>query len=263
MDPMRLSTLWRALRTGAAFVVFGACCLFVTLLATPWTRLRVKDPAERERRVQLAVKWVLGFFVRALEGFGLTHFRWEGRQALSEPGMLVVANHPTLIDAPVLLTELAPSVCVTKMANVVNPFMGGVIAGAGYIPNTGGASIVDIAVRKLESGTTILLFPEGTRSPEGGLGEFHRGAAHVALASGRDLLPVLITCDPPTLMRGEKWYEVPERAFEYTVRVGDPIAIGPYQEAHAAGESRGRITRRLSAELREHFEKGLRPGVER
>jgi 1-acyl-sn-glycerol-3-phosphate acyltransferase len=262
MDPMPLSTSWRALRTGAAFVVFGVCCLFVTLVAIPWVRLRESDPAERERRAQLTVKSVLGIFVGALKGFGLMRFRGEGLEALAQPGILVVANHPTLIDAPVLLRVMSPAVCVTKMANVANPFMGGVIAGAGYIPNQGGAAIVETAVNRLERGCSLLLFPEGTRSPEKRLGEFHRGAAHIALASQHDVLPVLITCDPPTLMRGQKWYEVPDRAFEFSVRVGDPIAVEPYREALAAGEPRGRVARRLNAELREFFEKGLERGAE-
>jgi 1-acyl-sn-glycerol-3-phosphate acyltransferase len=104
------------------------------------------------------------------------------------------------------------------------------------------------------------MFPEGTRSPAHALGPFHRGAARIALASGRDLTPVLVACEPPTLMRGQPWYEVPDRPFEYTLRVGDPIAVRPYLEALARGESRSRVARRLTAELREHFEKGLEAG---
>jgi hypothetical protein len=58
-------------------------------------------------------------------------------------------------------------------------------------------------------------------------------------------------------MRGQKWYDVPDGPFDYTLRVGDPIAVQPYREALERGESRGRVARRLTAELRELFEKGL------
>ena len=77
-------------------------------------------------------------------------------------------------------------------------------------------------------------------------------------ASDRDLVPVLVTCDPPTLMRGQKWYDVPDRPFVLRLQVGEPIRVGPYREALLEGESRPRVTRRLTAELREFFEKGLR-----
>ena len=136
--------------------------------------------------------------------------------------------------------------------------MSGVIRGAGYIPNEGGQAVVDACANSLSHGSSLLMFPEGTRSPRGGLGEFQRGAAHIAMASGRDLLPVFVSCDPPTLMRGQKWYDVPDRPFELTLRVGEPVRVRPYLEALESGETRPRVARRLTAELREVFEKELR-----
>ncbi len=255
---MPLSTSWRVLRTGAAFVVFGACCLYLTFFTIPWARRQEPDPVARRRRIQQAVKRILRVFVDgALQGFGLMRFRGEGLEALAEPGLLVVANHPTLIDAPVLLYNMSPAVCITKSANLSNPFMSGVIDEGGHIANDAGNDILETATQRLDEGASLLLFPEGTRSPAHQLGEFQRGAAHIALASGRDIQPVLTSCDPPTLMRGQKWYEVPDRRWDYVVRVGEPIRVGPYQEALAAGEPRGRVARRLNAELREFFEKGL------
>jgi hypothetical protein len=58
-------------------------------------------------------------------------------------------------------------------------------------------------------------------------------------------------------MRGQKWYDVPDRPFDFTVRVGEPVRVRPYLEALEAGESRPRVARRMMAELREVFEKEL------
>ncbi len=257
--PWRAVRLWRAFRTGLAFLAFGALGLSLGLVALPWVRLRTRD---RERRM-LAVQWrvnrTCGVFLAILRGLGLMRFRREGvADRLGEPGTLLVANHPTLIDAVAILSCMPHGSCITKRSNTSDPTMSGVIAAAGYVPNAGGRAVVEACAASLREGRSLLLFPEGTRSPEGRLGPFHRGAAWIALETGRDLVPVFVTCDPPTLMRGQKWYDVPDRPFDLALRVGDPVRVGPYRAAVAGGESRPRVARRLTAELREVFEKGLR-----
>lgn len=250
---------WRRLRTGAAFVSFGVLGISMGIVGVPWIQLRTRDEEARRLRVQQGAIRAFRIFMRIMTGLGLVRFHREGvAERLAEPGLLVVANHPTLIDAPAILSCMQSGACVTKESNVSNPTMGAVIRAAGYIPNVGGQATVDACVAGLSAGRSLLLFPEGTRSPERGLGEFQRGAAHIALESGRDLVPVLVTCDPPTLMRGQRWYDVPDRPFDLTLRVDEPIRVGPYLEALRGGESRPRVARRLTAELREHFEKGLR-----
>lgn len=258
----RVARAWRALRTGVAFVSFGAISFTLLGTAVPWFRLTVADPQERELRVQGVVNRAYRRFLGLMSGLGLMRFRATGVERLAAPGVLVVANHPTLIDVIAILGHMPPATCITKQANATNPFMRGIIRAAGYVPIVGGGqAVVDTCVDRLRGGRRLLMFPEGTRSPAGALGPFHRGAAHIALASGRDLLPVTLDCDPPTLMRGQPWYDVPDRPFAFSVRVGEPIAVSPYLDALEAGESRGRVARRLTAELREVFEKELRGGL--
>lgn len=254
----RVSRAWRVLRTGIGFVSFGLLGLGVGVVVIPWLHLRCRDPEQRLRRVQGAVNQAYRIFMGMVVGMRIGVFRREGvARRLAEPGQLLVANHPTLIDAPAILSCMTQGACITKQSNTSNPTMSGAIRGAGYLPNAGGQAIVDACAESLGQGRSLLLFPEGTRSPKGGLGEFQRGAAHIAMASGRDLLPVFVTCQPPTLMRGQKWYDVPDGPFELTVRVGEPVRVRPYLEALEAGEKRPRVARKLTAELRETFEKAL------
>ena len=256
--PRVIARIWRALRTGMAFVAFGVLGIALGAVAVPWIRLRCRDPEQRPLRVQRLANRTYQLFMDIMTGLGLMHLHRDGVAArLSAPGLLLVANHPTLIDALTVLSCMPLGACITKRANASNPTMHAVIGAAGYIPNDRGQAVVDACAASLARGRSLLFFSEGTRSPKGGLGPFQRGAAHVALKSGRDLVPVFLTCDPPTLMRGQKWYDVPDRPFDYTVRVGDPVRVGPYLEALAAGESRPRVARRLMAELREVFEKEL------
>jgi 1-acyl-sn-glycerol-3-phosphate acyltransferase len=254
-----IARAWRRLRTATAFASFGVLGFGLGAFGVPWIHLRTRDEAERRLRVQRGAIGAFRIFVRIMIALRLIRFEREGvAERLAEPGLLVVANHPTLIDAPAILSCMTRGACITKQANTSNPTMSRVIRAAGYIPNVGGQAIVEACAARLREGGSLLLFPEGTRSPEGGLGEFQRGAAHIALESGRDLLPVVVTCDPPTLMRGQKWYDVPDRAFRLELAVGDPIRVAPYLDALRDGESRSRVARRLTAELRELFEKGLR-----
>jgi 1-acyl-sn-glycerol-3-phosphate acyltransferase len=83
---------------------------------------------------------------------------------------------------------------------------------------------------------------------------FRRGAAHIALESECIVLPVAITCEPPSLMKGQRWYEVPDRQIELTVRVLEPLQSKDFVEP---GRSRGLAARKLTAALRERFEENL------
>jgi long-chain acyl-CoA synthetase len=51
---------------------------------------------------------------------------------------------------------------------------------------------LDDALGELATGKSVLMFPEGTRSPDGGIQEFKSGAGYLALRSGCDVLPILV-----------------------------------------------------------------------
>ena len=97
----------------------------------------------------------------------------------------------------------------------------------------------------------MILFPEGSRSPRGGLGPFKRGAAYVALASGVPITPVVIGCDPPALMKGQAWYALPNRKLIFSLTVGEPLHAG---DLLSGRHPRAIAARRITAELRSHFQ---------
>ncbi len=248
-----ISTLSRSLRTGLAFAVFAVLSVSIALTALPFYRRISASAEDCELRTQHLISRCFGFFRQLLVRLGLARFVLVGAERLREPGVLVVANHPTLIDAVVIISCMPQADCVVGK-EYWDSYMRGTMVGAGYIRNEGGLAIVQECARRLKRGRSLVLFPEGTRSPEGGLGAFQRGAAHVAIESGCDLLPVVVTCNPPTLMKGQKWYEVPDRRFEITIRVEEPIPVVDYV---APGVSRSLAARKLTAAMRELFEKRL------
>jgi len=252
----RLGRAWRALRTGIAFAVFGIFGLVLGLVVFPLVRWRGRGaPADTvERLCQRHVYRIFQAFTLLLRGLGLAEIRIRGAEQLLAPGTLVVANHPTLLDVVMIGACMPQLDCVVKKEAWSNPFMRHVVRATGYVPNDLGEAVIDACAERLRRGRSLLLFPEGQRSPEAGLGPFMRGAAHLALKSGRPLTPVVVRCTPPTLMRGQKWYQVPERRMCFDIEVCAPI---DFARGADPAEPRAAAARRITSALRDFYQKKL------
>jgi 1-acyl-sn-glycerol-3-phosphate acyltransferase len=236
-----------------AFAAFGLGALVVAGVMFPILLFRGGPRDVRERRAQYLVHRSFRIFVSFMTMLGLIRVSFTGLEHLrGRPAAVVVANHPTLIDVVLLIAAMPQADCVVKRAIRRNRFLRGVTTGAGYIPNSDGPELVDRCVSRLRAGRWVVLFPEGTRSPGGQLGSFRRGAAHIALTAGCDIVPVVITCDPPTLMKHQPWYDVPDRRVRLTVTVGAPI--------HGTRGTVRRTARDWIAEVRQFYETALAYG---
>jgi 1-acyl-sn-glycerol-3-phosphate acyltransferase len=230
------------------FAVFGGGALVIALGVFPMTRWWPGDP---ERRAQRLVHLAFRAWIRLATTIGLFRVRWEGRDRLPTHGpAVIVANHPTLIDVVLLIANLPQADCVVKGAAWRNPFLRWVVAGAGYIRNEGGTALIDACVGRVQQGRCLVLFPEGTRS-SARLGPLQRGAARVALRAHAPLIPVTITCEPPTLMKGQPWYEVPDRTVRFTIVVAEPLWPRAFPELDG---SEAVAARRVTGEVRRIYE---------
>jgi 1-acyl-sn-glycerol-3-phosphate acyltransferase len=129
---------------------------------------------------------------------------------------------------------------------------------ADYIPNDGGEALIETCVGRLRAGRTLVLFPEGTRSPKGELRSFKRGAARIALKAGCPVLLVDIACRPPFLGKGDSWHRVPATLPCYTVTAHEPAPVGPSSGASGGSvASEASEARRLSRSWRRGYEERL------
>ncbi len=109
---------------------------------------------------------------------------------------LVMANHTSLYDIPALIVATPwPIRFVAKKELFAIPFFGWAINVAGFVSvdrgrSRGGASAFAAARRVLESGVSLVIFPEETRSPDGRLGPFRAGGALLATATHAPVVPV-------------------------------------------------------------------------
>ncbi len=171
----------------------------------------------RSRRREIAQRLIAGgfrLFLWFLHAMRVHRIEIEGKDILAaERGALVVANHPTLIDVILLVAHTPGAVCIVKSDILRNPFMRGVVSAAGYIPNDANpeALIIDCA-NALKDGNNVVLFPEGSRSKIGVPRKLQRGVANIAMRTGAPIRIVTISCNPPTLYKGQKWFEIPPRA---------------------------------------------------
>jgi 1-acyl-sn-glycerol-3-phosphate acyltransferase len=246
----RLDRYWRICATGLCFSGFGIGGLCLRLIAFPLLRLAVWPQPRRTAVARWLVHASMRSFVWLMRTLGVLSYDVRGAEKLRRGGLLVLANHPSLIDVVFLISLVRRPDCVVKAPLLRNAFTRGPVRMAGFICNDSGAGLVDDAIASLRAGNNLIIFPEGTRTPLSGELRLQRGAANVAVRGGIDITPVVIRCRPPTLTKGEKWYHVPYRRAHFDIVVGDDIAVRPFLD-NPAGDALA--ARRLTDTLAEYF----------
>ena len=246
----RLSLYWRVFATGLSFAVFGVGGLALRIVVFPMLNLMVR---RRERRVVVArmvIRRAFRAYVDLMRALGVLRYEIRGLDKLERGGLLILANHPTLIDTVFLMAFVKNADCIVKGALWNNPFTRGPVRAAGYINNEGGAALVEDCIASLERGNNLIVFPEGTRTGCDGVISMKRGAANIAVRGARAMTPVLIRCDPPTLGKGEKWWRVPPRRVLIQIDVQDDLAIEGFT---GGGASEVMAARQLTDFLQNYF----------
>ncbi len=244
--------IWRVLATAFAFILLGLQSVALGFVIIPMMTLLPGDSRVHEFRAQFLIRRMTRVYLFMIQALGICTIGYKGSEKLREPGILVIANHPTLLDALTLIAQMPQADCVVKEKFFRNGFLGLAAQGAGYIPSGHGPAMVEMCVERLRAGRSIIIFPEGTRSPANELGAFTRGAAHIALRADKCPIPVTIRCDPSTLHHGQEWWRIPERRFALFLAVGEPLAIAQFAKGRA---SRGQAARSLTELWHSYFER--------
>ena len=249
--PELLDRGWRIVGTALSFAAFGLGGLLLRVLVFPLVRIFSRDRATLQRRARALIRAAFAGHIGVMHRLGVMTYEFNGLERLERKGLLVLANHPTLVDVVLLVSRLPNTDCVVKSKLANNPFTRGPVRATGYICNDNGAGLVDDCIASVRSGYNLLIFPEGTRTPRGELlGPLQRGAANIAVRGGFDVTPVVIRCAPRTLGKGEKWYRVPARRFHLSVDVLPDLPVAPFL---ADGSPEPLAARRLTAALGDIF----------
>lgn len=138
------------------------------------------------------VKGVM-FFVRAIG----VRVKVSGRERIPSGACLFAANHTSSADAPAVVGAIPRRIAILlKKSLFAYPIVGQAFTLAHFIPVERGdhesaIASLEKATEAMKLGQSFLIYPEGTRSPDGRLQEFKRGAVVMAIKAGVPIVPMV------------------------------------------------------------------------
>lgn len=162
------------------------------------------------------------------EAFGLMRIDADGLDILREEvgGLVIAANHPSMLDALIVVAHLPRGVCIMKAELLRNIFLGGGARLARYIRNDSGRGMIRDAVASVREGNQLVFFPEGTRTVRRPVNPFHPGVTFVAHLAQVPIQTVLIEIDSNYLAKGWPLLTAPPVPVVLRVRLGERFQPG-------------------------------------
>ncbi len=168
--------------------------VFSTIIASTWVILAtVVNP---QTNFPLTITHIWGTFLVKCLGIKL---EVHGRENL-EPNRpaIYAANHQSAFDIFVLLAVLPPVKFLAKIELFAIPLFGTALARAGSLPvdrsnRQAAVKSIDRAAQAVREGSSIIIFPEGTRSPTKEMLPFKKGGFVLAIKSGQPIVPISIS----------------------------------------------------------------------
>ena len=136
------------------------------------------------------------------------------------PPVILAPNHPSLIDALLILTRHPNIACVMKAELMDNVFLGAGSRLARYIPSDQPRQMIKDAVADLREGGMLLLFPEGTRTKRDPINSLKASIGIIAKHANVPVQVAIIETDCPYLRKGWPLFRRPTLPITYRVRLG-------------------------------------------
>ncbi|MCP4666965.1 MAG: 1-acyl-sn-glycerol-3-phosphate acyltransferase [Deltaproteobacteria bacterium] len=230
----------------AMFGLFFLGILFVLFFVFPVTWLLNRFFEERPR-MQGALRVSFSFWLGLLRGLGLLKALPPRGKPYDGPSV-VVCNHPGLFDVLFMIRDIPNLSVLVKYTLSRKLPLGPILKASGYVlasdyDRISPLDTAEASLRAIERGGRLQLFPEGTRSPAGGLRPFKPGAFKLARMTETPVQPVLIRNDPPFFPKEDKWYLPPRKTSRLQLEFWPPI------RPPAKGEERA-YTRDLESRYR-------------
>lgn len=216
----------RALLAVYDYLVIYLGLAWLGLLCLAWTPLALLvHPLLSERRGRALGRYmIMRVFRLYLASLALSRrfsFDLSALDALrDQPSLIIAPNHPSLLDALLVISRLPNVACVLKAELMNNVFLGAGARLARYIRNTPVRRMVQQSMQDVDRGSHLLLFPEGSRTLAAPVNAFKGSIGLIAHRARAPVQTVLIENDSAYLGKGWPLFRKPPMPIHYRLRLG-------------------------------------------
>ncbi|MDO9205038.1 1-acyl-sn-glycerol-3-phosphate acyltransferase [Methylotenera sp.] len=245
----------KLLLMGYDYLVLYLGLLWLGLLTLGWTLVAVPLypllPARYAMHLgRYAIMTLFRTYIASLSVSRRCSFDLTELDALRNEAPLIIApNHPSLLDAVMIISRLPNVACVMKSELMNNIFLGAGARLARYIRNEPVRQMVLQASEDFKTGSHLLLFPEGTRTTRQPINALKGSIALIAMQAQVPVQAVLIETNSPYLSKGWPLFRKPTMPVSYKIRLGK--RFDPPENAH-----------RFMEELECYFSEILKPTLQ-
>lgn len=242
-------TFFGFIKSSFAFAYFIHWSIFFTVIGRLFAHLRVQEGGKLFYHRMLS--WVSKSLVYIMANVKKRIIN-PGKEDFNKPAV-IICNHQSSLDIVPLLMLHPKMLMFTNQKKWNAPFFGPVIRMADYFP----AEEIETHLQKLkervQNGYSFIMFPEGTRSADGVIRRFHKGAFYLAEKLNIDLLPILIHGNDYTLHKKDILLKDGELTLKILPRIspGSQLLGAGYADA---SKSVGLYMREEFKKLREEIE---------
>lgn len=221
-------------------ICFHLCLLVVAILFV------LTYPFDKYRQIPNKVLKILAWLILKLIPTWNFEMRGAVKKKIQKP-TLVVANHQSFLDIPLLYLLPWSMKWVTKKSLLRIPVLGWLTAMSGHIPidrkSLRSFSKMNALVEPIQDGIPGLIFPEGTRSDTGALKSFKNGAFAIAQKYNFQVLPVVLEGGHRAMPRGswKFWFNN-----KFVVSVLDPVDPANFDHLEELNDA---VYRQIESEL--------------
>ena len=227
----KLLYYWRVFGKALSFLIFGAGAPILFLIVFPLMRVCIHPQWRYIACARWFISGVMQAFVLFMRVMQVISISVDDKSTYKNlKSKIVIANHPSLLDIVFLIALIPNANCIVR-AGLTRTIVGGVVKSL-YIPSDENFDelVADCKVA-LERGECLIIFPEGTRTPDEKLLPFRKGFARIALESNCDIVPVHIGGNKKIgLKKGDPMFFFhPSDKLRYVFSMGKQISMEHYK----------------------------------
>lgn len=222
------------------FFVFGVGSFFLASIFFPVIiALTLLSPRLFQKTARRTVSFTFSIFIKMMILLRLVTFKVHHRERLNDiRAKIIIANHPSLLDVVMLISLIPNADCLVKSSLGGANILRGIVRRL-YIPNSlNFQDVIEGCIHSLNQGNCFIIFPEGTRTRPGKPFDLKKGAARIALAAEKDIIPIYFGGNEKIgLRKFDKLLSFhPTERYHYILSVLEPVSIAAYEDipAHKA-----------------------------